>query len=186
MATVNSTQVAHDNKATDYEAKYNEATDRLEAQKQLCDKCKLAEDALIAALSAANTKHTTAQTKSDELVAAETAYSTAKSAWEAKHTAFANKKADLKCPALTVDDDASAFTAASAIVDELRVLAGEETALEADMTTKEGLRNTAQTDYNTAASEASGADAAVTTTQTTRTTDCAGVHHSLRARVRSL
>ena len=174
MATVNSTQVAHDDNANGALTKYKEVTARLEAQKQLCDKCKIAEDDLIAALSAATTKHTGAQTKSNELVEAQTQYDVARSAWETERIAFAETKSTLACPALTVDDSASAFTAAAALLEEMKKIAARETTAKGEMTTKASLRDSAQVTYESAASEATAVDKAVVTMQEGRTTACAG------------
>jgi len=175
MATVNSTQVAHDDNANGALTKYKEVTARLEAQKQLCDKCKIAEDDLIAALSAATTKHTGAQTKSNELVEAQTQYDVARSAWETERIAFAETKSTLACPALTVDDSASAFTAAAALLEEMKKIAARETTAKGEMTTKASLRDSAQVTYESAASEATAVDKAVVTMQEGRTTACAGL-----------
>ena len=158
--------------ASSYQAKYAEVTARLDAQKKLCEDCKIAEDELITALQTATEKHTTAQGKSEAHVAAVSAHTAAEVQWNDKHLEFLAKKGDMTCSALTVNSADSAFEACVSIVGELKVLAGaflalpshlpasqfsslspqvlagEETSLEAYMTTKKGVMDTAKAEYD--------------------------------------
>jgi len=165
----------HTDIASSYQAKYAEVTARLDAQKKLCEDCKIAEDELITALQTATEKHTTAQGKSEAHVAAVSAHTAAEVQWNDKLLEFLAKKGDMTYSALTVNSADSAFEACVSIVGELKVLAGEERSLEAYMTTKKGVMDTAKAEYDAAAVEATTADQAVTTMQGARAMACTGL-----------
>jgi len=165
----------HGELSGDYKALYEDSEMRRKAQEALCAACSVAEGALIGELDTAKDKHATAQTKSDEELAALQVYETAKSAWQAKRTEYANKKADLACPALTVDSDPSVFTAAETLINELQTMAEDETGLESTMNDKNGLYTATQSAYATAKAEATAADGKVAAAESAKNIACAGL-----------